>query len=649
MWYTVSSGRRLLRSAALGSAIAFTAGHAQAQERPAPFPVDGQVALHALMSLGDAHLQKLADILGMLATTDAARSGSWERIRTPLAEAARTNVPATLWFAAPSGAYWTVAQGRATANLSDRPYFPRLLDGRAVIGELVVSRSTNSNTAIVAVPVRGRDGSVVGVLGSSVYLDSLSAIIRGEMGGLDRPYVFYAIGTGGVGALNSDPALIFTEPMKLGDEGMRRAFSEMLSGQEGVVTYNFRDSRRTVLYRKSPVSGWWYGFGVVEPTREREVLLGGLFALTGEWSSLGQSGRAAMELAVDDVNRYLAGNAAGIKFVAAIEDTRLDPGVALDKARSLRDRGAQLLIGPQSSAEVAHLRPFVGENGLLLVSPSSTAGSLAIAGDNVFRFTPSDSLEAVAITAMMWEDGARVVVPVWRDDPGNSGLANATRARFGTMGGTVFEGVKYGTTVRDFGTTSAALRAQVRRAVAQQGAAKVAVYLAAFDEAAALFASADSDEVLRSVRWYGSDGAAHSEALLKDPHAAAFAIRVGYPNPVFGMDEGARDIWEPLAARIRTRTNAEPDAFALTVYDAVWVVARGYVASGATLDIEQLKHAFTTAASTQFGATGWTVLNAAGDRKYGDFDFWAVRMVSGVPAWTRIAQYETRTKRVVRR
>ena len=34
---------------------------------------------------------------------------------------------------------------------------------------------------------------------------------------------------------------------------------------------------------------------------------------------------------------------------------------------------------------------------------------------------------------------------------------------------------------------------------------------------------------------------------------------------------------------------------------------------GATLDIDQLKHAFTTAASTQFGATGWTVL-AAGDR-----------------------------------
>jgi hypothetical protein len=180
------------------------------------------------------------------------------------------------------------------------------------------------------------------------------------------------------------------------------------------------------------------------------------------------------------------------------------------------------------------------------------------------------------------------------------------------------------------------------------GTDQVAVYLTGFDEVSMLFVSASSDPALSSVRWYGSDGAAHSDSLIGNRQAAAFAMRTGFPNPVFGVDEGARDIWEPLAARIRARTNVEPDAFALTIYDAVWVVARGYIASGATLNIEQLKHAFTTAASTQFGATGWTVLNAAGDRKYGDFDFWAVREVAGAPAWVRVAQFETRTKRVVR-
>ena len=382
--------------------------------------------------------------------------------------------------------------------------------------------------------------------------------------------------------------------------------------------------------------------------QEREVLLGGLFSLTGNWSTLGQNSRAAMEFAVEDVNQYLAGNAAGVRFVAAIEDTRLEPVLALEKARVLRARGAQLLIGPQSSAEVALLKPFVDENDLLLVSPSSTAGMLAIPGDNVYRFTPADSVEGVAVSALMWEDGIRAVVPVRRNDPGNAGLVSAVRAAFPGHGGSVVEGVTYDAGTRDFSATVTALRTQLEQAIARHGTGRVAVYLAAFDEVVALFASAQADPVLGSVRWYGSDAVAQSAALLDNRPAAEFAIRTGYPNPVFGLDEGARDIWEPLVQRIRARTNLEPDAFALGVYDAVWVVARGYVASGATLSIDRLKQAFMTAARSGFGATGWTVLNESGDRRYGDFDFWAIRLEGGVPHWTRVAQYQTRTGRIVR-
>lgn len=267
MWKRVNARHQVARALVLGGAMLLKTSLARGQERTPAFPVDGHVVLHALVSLSDAHLQKLADILTILATTDDARSASWERIRAPLARAAGVNVPAILWFARPDGAYWTVTHGRADSSLSSRPYFPRLLAGRTVLGDLVVSRSSHRNTAIVAVPVRSHSGSIVGVLGSSIHLDSLTAIVIKEIGGLDPAHVFFAIGSGGLGALNTDPKLIFTEPMKLGDEGMRRAFSEMLSGSEGTVSYTFRGSRRTVLYRKSDVTGWWYGFGVIEPSR----------------------------------------------------------------------------------------------------------------------------------------------------------------------------------------------------------------------------------------------------------------------------------------------------------------------------------------------------------------------------------------------
>lgn len=254
---------RLLGVVAFGAAFSCIPSLAYARERlPAAndttpaFTVDGQIALHSLMSISDAHLQQLADILKILATTDAVRSGDWERIHAPLAEAARMNVPAVYWFAQPDGAYWTLDKGRVTAKLSDREYFPRLLAGQAVIGQLEVSRSTNCNTAIVAAPIHGPKNSVVGALGCSVHLDSLSELIRSEMGGLEDAMLFYSIDVRPLVALNSEPKIIFIEPMKLKDEGLHHPFSEMLSGKEGVVKYTFQGIWRTVLYHKSSVTGW---------------------------------------------------------------------------------------------------------------------------------------------------------------------------------------------------------------------------------------------------------------------------------------------------------------------------------------------------------------------------------------------------------
>lgn len=379
---------------------------------------------------------------------------------------------------------------------------------------------------------------------------------------------------------------------------------------------------------------------------EGEVVLGGLFSLTGNWSTLGRNAQAAMEIAVEDVNQYLEGNAAGIRFAAAIEDTRLEPARALEQAKALHARGVRLLIGPQSSAEVEHLKPFVDGQAMLLVSPSSTAARLALKDDNVFRFTLTDELEGVAIAKLMWADGIRVMVPIWRDDAGNAGLEAATRKAFTDLGGIVLPGVKYGTVAQDFGATVGAVAAQLNQAIGEHGVTQTAVYLAAFDEVVELFASANQDATARSVRWYGSNGVARSDVLIGNPQAVEFAIHTGYPNPVFGLDEGARDIWTEVQKRIRARTGLDPDAFAFAVYDAVWVVARGYVASGATQDVERLKHAFMSAAATHYGATGWTVLDEAGDRRYGDFDFWAVQVVSGQPAWTRAGRYESRTERL---
>jgi hypothetical protein len=224
--------------------------------------VDGTVALASLESLADGHLLRMAGFLEVLASGEG-RTADWPRIRGRLAGIANHNVAAVLWFARPDGRYWTAAEGREAGDLSDRAYWPRLMAGEPVTGSLVVSRSTGRSVAIVAVPVRGEDGAVIGALGASIHLDSLSLRLAHEMR-LPDDVVFYAIDSVPLGALNRDPGLIFTEPLELGPD-LARAIREMLAREEGVVTYRFRNSVRTVRFRKSPVTGWWYALGVVRP------------------------------------------------------------------------------------------------------------------------------------------------------------------------------------------------------------------------------------------------------------------------------------------------------------------------------------------------------------------------------------------------
>jgi branched-chain amino acid transport system substrate-binding protein len=379
------------------------------------------------------------------------------------------------------------------------------------------------------------------------------------------------------------------------------------------------------------------------PSDSQEIVIGGLFSLTGNWASLGVASKAAMEVGIEDVNQYLADGGSGLHFTASIKDTKLDPATALTQITAFKAAGVEVVIGPQSSAEVAALKAYADANGMLVASQSSTAGTLAIAGDNIFRFTPSDTLEAVALVGLMKADAMTVIIPFWRNDAGNVGLQVATRALFAPVG-TVKPGVQYSATATqaDYATALATLKSQVQQAITERGeAAGVAVAHAGFDEVVDIFNLATLDPVLSSVRWYGTDGTAVTEPLRADATAAAFARKVSFWAPIPGVDAGASDRWKPVATRIAARAGAQPDAFGLAVYDAVWVTAQAYLAAGGAGHAAALKTAFVSAANNFYGASGWTTLNAAGDRKFGDFDFFALTQSGATSSWSLRAQYDT--------
>jgi branched-chain amino acid transport system substrate-binding protein len=278
----------------------------------------------------------------------------------------------------------------------------------------------------------------------------------------------------------------------------------------------------------------------------------------------------------------------------------------------------RIFIGPQSSSAVKAVRAAANARGVVSISQGSTAHSLAIARDNVFRLVPDDLREGEALVALLKRDGIDALAPMWRADAGNAGLVRSVRGQFR---GAISSGVSYHPDQDDFPAKVRALARQVE--ALQSGGRDVAVYLAAFDEVVELFRAAASNPTLSSVPWYGSDGVALSTRLVRSADAAAFAVSRGYPNPTLGLDAAATRGSAALRARVRARLGREPDAFALAAYDALQIAVEANETADVG-DIARFKRAFARLANGYRGVTGRIVLNAAGDRAYGSFDFWSI-------------------------
>jgi branched-chain amino acid transport system substrate-binding protein len=414
----------------------------------------------------------------------------------------------------------------------------------------------------------------------------------------------------------------------------------------GILSYGFIASGATESTRY---------FGPVEGANT--ILIGALLPLTGTLSSFGESAEASLRLAVDDVNNQLAKSGSSSRVGLVIEDTKTDPNVAREKLMDLASKGIRIVIGPATSANVAAVKEYADENGILIVSSSSTAPSLAIPNDNVFRFVPDDTHQAEALSKKMWDEGTRVVIPIWRTDVFGNNLQSLLKEKFEKLGGKVVDGIGYDPPVGNFAASLhrinfivweqelRSLTQKVNDAVKQYGADKVGVYIVAFDEIVPIMIQANRHEALQSVRWYGSDGSVQHEGLIKNIEAAEFAVKTNFLSPIYGVE--ASDSFKELEERIVEEIDRVPRSYAEVIYDEFWVAALTLSNYNGTHkdDIGSLREAFINTTNSYIGVTGRTELDDAGDKEYGSYDFWAIRPLSkdvnnkGSFEWTNVAAY----------
>jgi branched-chain amino acid transport system substrate-binding protein len=90
---------------------------------------------------------------------------------------------------------------------------------------------------------------------------------------------------------------------------------------------------------------------------------------------------------------------------------------------------------------------------------------------------------------------------------------------------------------------------------------------------------------------------------------------------------------------IKEKLGRTPETYALAAYDALWAITYAYQTTGETDDIEVLKEAVVKATGVYYGSEDWSILNKAGDRKYGNYNFWVVVVeAEGTFMWKRVAE-----------
>ena len=290
--------------------------------------------------------------------------------------------------------------------------------------------------------------------------------------------------------------------------------------------------------------------------------------------------KGAFEYAVDAFNYEQHALGSGYMITGIISDNISKDTVA-GEIRRLAGDGYTYFVGPMTSSGAAAAVAYADTRpDTVLISPSSTAASLAVP-DSLFRLVPDDGKQTPVIVGNLEGDGKEHVVIIYREDEWGLGLLDSIERLYAQNNkNNVALKLSLGShndgsaeQARIHADVAARAADEVGRLVSQHGADRVAVLLISFDrETASLVRAIISDDaehadILGSISWYGTDGAAGQQELVADSGVAKFLSSVGFAATKFAVPAN------PINAAVRAQDFADDATYGDNVYDAVFLLA----------------------------------------------------------------------------
>ncbi len=300
------------------------------------------------------------------------------------------------------------------------------------------------------------------------------------------------------------------------------------------------------------------------------------------------------------------------------------------KVSNAYSNGIKYFVGPSPSSLALTAKTFTDTTrDAILVSPSSTAPSLATANDSLFRLTHDDTAQAPELINITERDGKEHLIFVQREDVWGEGLYKAISSiHQGGEARVVMKPAGSAVPASYYSDVAVQLKGEVERLASQYGANSVGVVLILFDSDTINLVEAalgnGADNVLSSVSWYGTDGIAGNSNLVRNAPVADFLSTVRLVSTIFQASENPTSL--ELARHVEQFSGFD-FAYRNSVYDATYlladtvivekesdvadILARELILSVAGGSAEHPHH--HASRNLGDGALGAYTLNAAGD------------------------------------
>lgn len=210
--------------------------------------------------IGEWLFERMKEI-EVYANTPIVRTMNWDDVESYLKQEVSKNLEIyDLFFIAdPSGHYNTTLQ-RNAGDVSDRDYFKAAMEGKTVVSNPVISKSTGKPITLVATPIIGDEGEVKGVMAGTINLIKLTKIIEVLKYNYPNSYSYIVDKHGQILAHPNEKYIMSENITKTSDaitDQIARLSSQVLLNEKGINKYSFGNIVSMNYYHTIPYTDDW--------------------------------------------------------------------------------------------------------------------------------------------------------------------------------------------------------------------------------------------------------------------------------------------------------------------------------------------------------------------------------------------------------